>query len=167
MPYSNIVSGAGIPTAPGGSVGQRLRLCLKHRPHEFVSVLLSELQSAFHASGSSGSRRSAARKGSDSTEATRRAILEDILYFWMLAEAYVQHPAIQADMRCEAAAWLSCFDAMVMPAVTSCIRQHACNAQLHLLLAGLHWGGPLLCRWTTRATSSTGALPLHCACCNP
>ena len=104
---------AGIPTASGGSVGQRLRLCLKHRPHEFVSVVLSELQAAFQpASSSHGGRRG----GGVEVAEQRRSMLEDIIYFWMLAEAYVQHPAIQADMRCTG----------LCSVVLRCLCAHAC-----------------------------------------
>ena len=57
---------------------------------------MSEIQGAFGKMGSRG--RSAQRKGS--TGISQQSILEDIIYYWMLAEAYVQHPALQAEMRC-------------------------------------------------------------------
>lgn len=90
---------AGIPTAPVQEAGQRLRVCLKHRPHEFVSTALRELQSAFGKPSRSSRGRSVERKGGAGEEDCARSIVEDIMYFWMLAEAYVQHPALQADMR--------------------------------------------------------------------
>ena len=65
------------------------------RPHEFVPLVMSEIQGAFGRLKSRG--RSAQRKGGSG--ATQQSILEDIIYCWMLAEAYVQHPALQADMR--------------------------------------------------------------------
>ena len=65
------------------------------RPHEFVPLVMSEIQGAFGRLKSRG--RSAHRKGGSG--ATQQSILEDIIYCWMLAEAYVQHPALQADMR--------------------------------------------------------------------
>jgi hypothetical protein len=57
---------------------------------------MSEIQGAFGKMGSRG--RSVQRKGS--TGMSQQSVLEDIIYYWMLAEAYVQHPALQADMRC-------------------------------------------------------------------
>jgi hypothetical protein len=102
---------AGIPTNPGGQTGHRLRMCLWQRPHEFVAVALSELQSAFGRASRSGRSRSAERKGDARHEENRRQILEDIVYFWMLAEAYLQHPALQADMRCEHWSSQYCFPA--------------------------------------------------------
>ncbi|EIE18492.1 hypothetical protein COCSUDRAFT_60158 [Coccomyxa subellipsoidea C-169] len=90
---------AGIPTAPGGEAGQRLRACLQNKPHEFVAVALRELQSAFGARR--GRKQSGERKGAAEQDERRRRILEDIIYYWMLAEAYIQHPALQADMRSE------------------------------------------------------------------
>lgn len=56
---------------------------------------MSEIQGAFGRVGSKG--RSAQRKGAFG--AMQQSILEDCIYYWMLAEAYVQHPALQADMR--------------------------------------------------------------------
>ena len=56
---------------------------------------MSEIQGAFGRLKSRG--RSAHQKGGSG--ATQQSILEDIIYCWMLAEAYVQHPALQADMR--------------------------------------------------------------------
>ena len=56
---------------------------------------MSEIKGAFGRMSSDG--RSAQRKGSSG--ATQQSILEDIIYYWMLAEAYVQHPTLQADMR--------------------------------------------------------------------
>lgn len=88
---------AGIPTAPAGETGQRLHMCLRNRPHEFVAVALRELQAAFGRAGAS--RKSKSAKEWAEQEQRRRSILEDIIYFWMLAEAYIQHPALQADMR--------------------------------------------------------------------
>ncbi|CAL8465952.1 g5488 [Coccomyxa elongata] len=88
---------AGIPTAPAGETGQRLQMCLRNRPHEFVAVALRELQAAFGRPGAS--RKSKSAKGDAEQEQRRRGVLEDIIYFWMLAEAYIQHPALQADMR--------------------------------------------------------------------
>ena len=84
---------AGIPTAPAGETGQRLHMCLRNRPHEFVAVALRELQATFGRPGTSKRIKSAEQ------EQRRRSILEDIIYFWMLAETYIQHPALQADMR--------------------------------------------------------------------
>ena len=89
---------AGIPTAPVGETGQRLRSCLQNRPHEFVAVALREIQSAF--GGRRGRRSAVERKGSAELDERRRSILEDIMYYWMLAEAYIQHPALQAVMMC-------------------------------------------------------------------
>ncbi len=89
---------AGIPTAPGGEAGQRLRACLQNKPHEFVAVALREIHSAFGARR--GRKQSGERKGAAEQDERRRRILEDIIYYWMLAEAYIQHPALQADMRC-------------------------------------------------------------------
>jgi len=57
--------------------------------------VISEIKGAFSRMSSNG--RSAQRKGSSG--ATQQSILEDIIYYWMLAEAYVQHPTLQADMR--------------------------------------------------------------------
>ena len=167
---------AGIPTASGGSVGQRLRLCLKHRPHEFVSVVMSELQAAFQPASSSNGRRS--RRGGDEVAEKRRSMLEDIIYYWMLAEAYVQHPAIQADMRCVRqlatiayAASVKCVHAcshkgslcMLSNARTVLLCRGICMHTKHHTkeegvchVAGRPWGGRSLCRWTTMATSSTG-----------
>ncbi len=65
------------------------------RPHEFVPLVMTEIQGAFNRASSRG--RSAQRKGSSG--ATQQSMLEDIVFWWMLAEAYVQHPALQADMR--------------------------------------------------------------------
>lgn len=90
---------AGIPTEACSQTGHRLRMCLWQRPHEFVSVVLSELQSAFGRAPKGGRARSVERKHDTRHEAARRRVLEDIMYFWMLAEAYVQHPALQAEMR--------------------------------------------------------------------
>lgn len=74
----------------------RVKASGERRPHEFVPLVMSEIQGAFGKMGSMG--RSAQRKGS--TGISQQCILEDIIYYWMLAEAYVQHPALQADMRC-------------------------------------------------------------------
>lgn len=60
-----------------------------------MPLVVSEIQGAF--TRISGGGRSAQRKGSSG--ATQQSILEDIVFWWMLAEAYVQHPALQADMR--------------------------------------------------------------------
>lgn len=88
---------AGIPTAAAGETGQRLHMCLRNRPHEFVAVALRELQAAFGRPGAS--RKSKSANGDAEQEQRRHGVLEDIIYFWMLAEAYIQHPALQADMR--------------------------------------------------------------------
>ena len=56
---------------------------------------MSEIQGAFHRM--SGRGRNAQRKAD--AGAAQQSILEDIVFWWMLAEAYVQHPALQADMR--------------------------------------------------------------------
>jgi hypothetical protein len=90
---------AGIPTDPGSQAGHRLRMCLWQRPHEFVHVVLGELQSAFGRAPRSGRGISVERKRGARHEEEQRNAVEDVMYFWMLAEAYVQHPALQAEMR--------------------------------------------------------------------
>ena len=56
---------------------------------------MTEIPGASNRASSRGG--SPQRKGS--AGATQQSILEDIVFWWMLAEAYVQHPALQADMR--------------------------------------------------------------------
>ena len=75
-----------------------------HRPHEFVGAALCELAETVAAMSADNTGEVLASQPGQvprqGATAAQRSLLEDLIYCWALAEAYIQHPQLQADMRC-------------------------------------------------------------------
>lgn len=88
---------AGIPVSPANTaVGHQLWQALQNQPLDFIAQAQAQLKDV--AVQSSTDAEDVQPEGV-LTAARRRGLLEDILYYWALAEAYLGDVAIQSSLR--------------------------------------------------------------------
>ena len=85
---------AGIPVSPANTaLGNQLWQVLRDQPVSFVAQAQSHLEEV-------AAQPSADTKVENVLAAARtRGLLEDILYYWALAEAYLAEPDLQSNLR--------------------------------------------------------------------
>ena len=88
---------AGIPVSPANTaLGHTLWETLRDQPLDFIAQAQVQLQDV---ATQSSTDIDDAQSEAVLTAARRRGLLEDILYYWALAEAYLGDLAVQSSLR--------------------------------------------------------------------